>query len=169
MITRDEILKERARQLAVKKEIVEHDTGSIAVVEFLLFPEKYAVAASYVVEVLPLKDLTPVPGTADYVMGVINFRGSIISVINLKILFGLKEEGLTEMNKVVLLRNKQMEFGLLVDGITGVQSMALEQFKPPPVNLSEMGAAFIAGMIWNDTIFLDADKVLSNKLFKINQ
>ena len=159
-----QILTQRARVLAQKKESLSTEKN-LMFVEFLLFPESYAIDASYVQEVFSLKELTPIPGTPEFIMGVINFRGAIISVLNLKILFGLKEQGLTEMNKVILLRKRQMEFGLVADAITGLVNIPASKISSPPLNLSKTGAEFVSGLSNNGVILLDAARMLeSNKL-----
>lgn len=164
MSSDNQILKERARQLAKERGSTDGDAEKTLVVEFLLFPEKYAIAASFVEEVLTMKEMTPLPGTPEYMMGVINFRGRIVPVINLKILFKLKEQGLTEMNKVILLRKDQVVFGLLADGITGSQSIAIDQLAAPPHNLSNIGKEFISGLRPDGTIVMDAAKVFDSHL-----
>ena len=163
------ILKERARLTA--KETAEESTfgNGLLIVDFLLFPEIYAIEASFVKEVLPLKDITPIPGTPDFVMGVINFRGEIISVINLKKLFGLKEKGLTEMNKVLLLRNEQMAFGLVADAIIGSQRIQKDELSEPPLTLSTATAGFVAGTMGNGTIVLSAERLLSSERLTVSQ
>ena len=162
----DHILKERARQLAKKRKSINNDAEeeTTLVIEFLLFPEKYAIAANFVEEVITMKEITPLPGTPEYVMGVINFRGKIVPVINLKILFMLKEQGLTEMNKVLLLRKDQAVFGLLADGITGSRNIAMHQLAEPPLNLSNIGKDYITGLMPDGTIVLDAAKMLNSNV-----
>lgn len=169
MNTNAKILKERARITALKKESDATSGNRLVIVEFLLFPEKYAVEARFVHEVLSLKEITPIPGTPDFIMGVINFRGAIISVINLKSLFGLREKGLTEMNKVVLLSNGEMEFGLIADGILGSGEIFEFQITEPPHNLSKLGSEFISGLLPNGTILLNANELLQSKTLQISQ
>ncbi len=164
-----QILKERAKKVARKVATAQQSITETPVVEFLLFPEKYAVEAAFVREVLTLKEITPIPGTPEYVMGVINFRGSIISIINLKMLFGLSGKGLTEMNKAILLRNDQMEFGLIADGIIGSVTVALDQLAAPPLTLSDIGAEFMTGLTKSGAIMLDAARMLESKMLLINQ
>ncbi|MDA8325786.1 MAG: chemotaxis protein CheW [Nitrospiraceae bacterium] len=75
----------RKRALALAKEPEAPDSGEhIDVLEFLLARERYAVESSYVREVWPLKDLTPVPCTPPFVLGIIGVRGRILSVLDLK-------------------------------------------------------------------------------------
>ncbi len=165
-----QLLRERARQIAQKAAPAIQTAGSDhMLIEFVLFPERYAIEARYVREVFTLKEITPLPGTPDYVMGVINFRGEIISVVNLKILFSLREKGLTEMNKVILLRNEKMEFGLVADAITGTVEVQKHQLSEPPATLSSTGADFISGVMENGNIVLNAERLLSSQLLIVNQ
>lgn len=163
------ILKERARLTAQKTKVASQADNNIMVVEFLLFPEKYALEAGYVHEVLSLKEITLIPGTPDFIMGVINFRGTIVSVVNLKVLFGLKEKGLTEMNKVLLIRNPVMEFGLIADSIIGSATYPPESVSDPPINLSATGAEFVSGMLSNGVILLNAARMLESKILFVDQ
>ncbi|HMF47507.1 MAG TPA: chemotaxis protein CheW, partial [Candidatus Saccharimonadales bacterium] len=110
-----QLLKARARELA-RDDAKEKTAGeSIEVVEFLLAYETYGIESAYVREICPLKDLTPVPCTPRFVLGIINVRGQIVSVIDMKKFFDLPDQGLTDLNKVLVLRNDRMEFGLLAD------------------------------------------------------
>jgi purine-binding chemotaxis protein CheW len=167
--TSENILEKRARELARKTTGAQLAGSGIMVVEFLLFPERYAIEAAFVHEVLTLKEITYIPGTPEYVSGVINFRGSIVSVLNLKVLFGLKERGLTEMNKVLLLRNEQMEFGLIADGILGSFDVSLSEISEPPINLSPTGAGFVSGLLLNGAIMLNGANMLESNILVVNQ
>jgi purine-binding chemotaxis protein CheW len=164
----EHILKERAKAIAVKLKLTRHSTEGTAIVEFSLFPEKYAIEARYIREVLTIKQITSIPGTPDYVMGVINCRGKIISVINLKVLLGLKEKGLTEMNKALLLASDEMEFGLIVDSIIGSTEIMDEQLASPPLTLSSRGAEFLSGITNTGSILLDAERMLASEQLIVN-
>ena len=135
---------------------------SISVIEFLLVPERYAITASFVREVLPLREVTGIPGTQPFVMGVINLRGKIVSVINLKVLFALKERGLTEMNKVIILENPGMWFGIVADAIIGSKTISLDTMSAPPLNLRPIAAEFVKGVTADGLILLDAEILLSS-------
>jgi purine-binding chemotaxis protein CheW len=135
----------------------------ISVVEFLLTPERYAFAESYVSEVLSLKEITTIPGTPDFVMGVINLRGRVVSIINLKTLFNLKERGLTELNKVMILKNETMEFGVVADAILGNTIIDLSTLSAPPINLDNAGVEYITGVTSEGLILLNADSLLASK------
>ena len=83
------VLEERALALAIEPARAEADDEWIEVVEFTLAHERYAVASEHVREVYPLEDFTPLPCTPHFVLGIINLRGEILSVIDIKKFFDL--------------------------------------------------------------------------------
>lgn len=165
----EQILNERASIVAKKAETADQRIVQIPVVEFVLFPESYAVELKYIREVFTLRDMTLIPGTPPYVMGVINFRGSILSVLNLKILFGLKEKGLTEFNKVIILSNGALEFGIVADKITGNQNIPANTLNEPPLTLTGIGAEFVTGITPEGLIFLNAARMLDGGKLIVDQ
>jgi purine-binding chemotaxis protein CheW len=94
------------------------------VVEFVLGGVRYAVLSSTVVEVRALHALTPLPCTPVFVSGIMSVQGRIIAVIDLKKFLDLPESGLTDLNKVIILRHAEMEFGILADEIVGGRWLA---------------------------------------------
>jgi purine-binding chemotaxis protein CheW len=89
------------------------------VVEFVLGGRPYAVPTAHVVEVRALNTLTPLPCVPRFVSGIMSVQGRIIAVVDLKTLLDLPESGLTDLNKVIILRHADMEFGVLADTIVG--------------------------------------------------
>ena len=85
-MTKKEILKARARALA-RESGAGTVVQTIEVIEFLLAYERYAMELDHVREVFPLKEITPLPGTPPFVLGIINVRGQIVSVVDLKKFF----------------------------------------------------------------------------------
>ncbi len=169
MINEHTILNNRAKLLAER--IVEPDgeVNRLMIVEFLLIPEKYALPGAIIAEVLPLRDFTPIPGTPPFVVGVINARGKITSVINLKSFLHLQEKGITELNKVIIIKKENVEFGILVDAILGAEEILMSKVHPPPANLGEMGGEYITGVTDEGIILLNPDSIFSNKSLIINQ
>ncbi len=88
--------------------------------KFLLTHENYGIESVYVREVHPLKELTPLPCTPSFVLGIINVRGQILSVIDLKKFFDLPAQEPTSLNKVIIFHNNRIEFGILADAVIGV-------------------------------------------------
>ena len=160
---RQRILRERAKALAVESEEKDSAQQRIEILEFLLAYEKYGVETHHIREVFPMKELTPVPCTPPFVLGIINVRGQIISVIDIKRLFDLPEKGLTDLNKVIILRDKEMEFGILADVILGVIQVSLRDLQPALPTLTGIREEYIKGITAERLVILEAEKLLSDK------
>lgn len=107
-----------ARTRAITAQPAVRGEGS-EIVEFVLGGRHYAVPTAHVVEVRALNTLTPLPCVPRFVSGIMSIQGRIIAVIDLKTLLDLPESGLTDLNKVIILRHADMEFGVLADAIVG--------------------------------------------------
>ncbi|TMA98602.1 MAG: purine-binding chemotaxis protein CheW [Deltaproteobacteria bacterium] len=166
---RKRILKARARELAQEREDDKTIDESLEVVEFVLAYEKYGIESSYVREIHPLRELTPVPCTPPFVLGIVNVRGQIISVIDIKRFFDLPERGLTDLNKVIILRNNEMEFGILADVILGVLRVPLRNLQPTLPTLTGIREEYLKGITPGRLAILDAAKLLSDKKLIVHE
>ena len=156
------ILKERARLLAQRPED-ETVGAAIEVVTLLLAYETYAIETAYVREVYPLKDLTPLPCTPPFVAGIVNVRGQVMSVIDLKKLFELPAKGITDLNKVVIISDGEMEFGILADAILDVRNIPLQEIQSGLPTLTGVRESYLKGITADRLVVLDAEKLLHNK------
>jgi purine-binding chemotaxis protein CheW len=163
------ILKARAQELAREGEKAKTNEESIEIVEFLLAYEKYGIESSYVREIHPLKELTPVPCTPPFVLGIISVRGQIVSVIDMKKFFDLPEKGLTDLNKVIIVHDETMEFGILADSILGVRKIPREEIQPPLPTLTGIGADYLMGMTKEPMVVLDMAKILSSRNLVVHE
>jgi len=162
------ILRERARQLAQPPE--DETVGAIIeVVTLLLAYETYAIETSYVREVYPLKDLTPLPCTPPFVAGIVNVRGQVMSVIDLKKLFELPAKGITDLNKVVIISDGDMEFGILADAILDVRNIPLQEIQSGLPTLTGVRETYLKGITAERLVVLDAEKLLHNKDIVIHE
>lgn len=165
------ILKERAKTLAIEPRAEDKTGESIEVVEFQLAYERYGIESSYVREVYPLKELTPLPCTPLFVLGIINVRGQILSVIDLKKFFDLPEKGLTDLNKVIILNSngpalskaEGMEFGILADVILGTHNILLSELQKSIPTLTGIREEYLKGVTPERAVILDAGKLLADK------
>ncbi len=162
------ILKARARALAREPDAGRTGLDQIAVVEFLLAGERYAVESAYVREVCRLIELTPLPGTPAFVLGIISVRGQIVSVIDPKRFFDLPQKGLTDLNKVILISDGTMEFGLLADAVLGVCRLFVKELQPSLPTLTGVRAEFLIGVSSDHLVVLDAKKLLSDPGMVVN-
>jgi purine-binding chemotaxis protein CheW len=162
------ILRERARRLAS----VPASRGSgeqVEVLEFGLASERYALLASQVHDVQPLRELTPLPCTPPFLRGLVNVRGRLVAVIDLKRFFGLPERGITDLHKVLLLRKGEVEIGLLADTVEGVHAIGKDQIQPPLMTLAGIAAEYIAGVTSERLVVLDAHAILDDPRLVIEE
>jgi purine-binding chemotaxis protein CheW len=155
-----DVLRERAEILARAPAQREPAGQRLAVIEFLLAHERYAIDSAFVREVYPLKDLTALPCTPAFIRGIVNLRGEIISVVDLKTFFGLPERGLTDLNKIIILNDGAMELGLLVDAVVEAHAIALRDIQPPLPTLTGIRAQYLKGVTGHGMVVLDAAKIL---------
>jgi purine-binding chemotaxis protein CheW len=165
------ILKVRAKELARdgREEKASAMKESVEIVEFLLGYEKYGIESSYVREIYRLKELTPVPCTPPFVVGIINVRGEIVSVVDMKKFFDLPERGLTDLNKVIIVHDDTMEFGILADSILGVRTISTKEIQPPLPTLTGIHAEYLRGVTKEPTPVLDAAKILASKTLRVHE
>jgi purine-binding chemotaxis protein CheW len=156
------LLRARAQALAREPEREEAARGALEVVEFQLAYETYGVESWYVREVYPLKGLTPLPCTPLFVRGIINVRGQILSVIDLKKFFGLPEKGLTDLNMAIVVHDATMAFGILADVVVGVRSIPVDAIQPSLSTLTGIRAAYVKGVTGERLVILDAGTLLSD-------
>jgi purine-binding chemotaxis protein CheW len=163
------ILRTRARTLA-QEPVLEHAAeDAIEVVEFVLAYETYGVESSHVREIYPLKELTPLPCTPPYVLGIINVRGQILSVVDIGKFFDIPEKGLTDLNKVIILRSESMEFGILADQIIGARTISLRGLQPSLPTLTGIREEYLKGVTADRTVILDAEKLLSDAKLMVHE
>jgi purine-binding chemotaxis protein CheW len=159
---KQKILRARAQALAREPEAEEAARRTLEVVEFLLAYETYGIESSYVREVYPLKAFTPLPCTPPFVLGIINIRGQILSVIDLKKFFDLPEQGLTDLNQLIVVHNDSMVFSILADAVHGVRSIPLESIQPSLPTLTGMRAAYLKGVTSERLVIIDAGMLLGD-------
>lgn len=160
------ILKARARELAQETGEEGAAGESAEVVEILLAGERYAVESGYVREVYPLREITGLPGTPPFVLGVTNVRGRVVAVNDLRRFFGLPETRLTENGKLVILRHDRMELGVLADAVLGARPLPLAELQPPPAG---GGAEYLRGVTGDRTALLDAERILTDERIVIDE
>ncbi|HEY4356302.1 MAG TPA: chemotaxis protein CheW [Acidobacteriaceae bacterium] len=156
-------LEARARLLAREPEAAKDEAAQLDVVEFLLAYERYGIATSFVHEVYPLVDLTPLPGAPSFVLGVANVRGRIVSVMDIKRFFDLPAKGLTNLNKLIIVRKGDLEIGILADELLGVRSVGLASLEPPLPTMTGIRAEYLRGIDSERLAILDIENILADQ------
>jgi purine-binding chemotaxis protein CheW len=163
------LLKMRAAALAAEPEKMRESSEITEIIEFTLASESYGIESAYVREVYPLKDFTPLPGVPSFILGIVNIRGQILPVIDLKKFFNLPVMGFGELNKVVILHNDLMEFGVLADEVIGMKEILLEDVLSVPSASIGIGEKYLKGITKNRLILLSAENLLSDKSIVVNE
>ncbi|GGA41634.1 chemotaxis protein CheW [Dyella nitratireducens] len=163
------ILAFRAQALAAGKLADEAVEATIEVVEFNLAYERYAIESRYVREVYPLENLTPVPCTPSHVLGVVNLRGEIISVIDIRVFFDLPKTGLPDLNKVMVLESEHMSFGVLVDAVASVYKIRIADIQSALPAMTQIREAYLKGLTADCMAILDGGKLLSDAGIVVNE
>jgi purine-binding chemotaxis protein CheW len=135
---------------------------------FKLDEEDFAINVSKVLNILEMKQITKVPKSPEYMKGVINLRGTVLPVVDLRLKFGLPENQITvDTNIIVLSIDKEGEtimVGILIDAVKEVLEFKDEDIVQSPSIGTKYNSGFISGMWRQDENFimvLDIDKVFS--------
>ncbi|HEY3653661.1 MAG TPA: chemotaxis protein CheW [Steroidobacteraceae bacterium] len=158
----DRILRARAQALARPSSSAPAPSTMLELLEFRLASERYALEIRHVQDVHPLRDLTPLPCTPPFVLGIVNLRGRILPVLDLKKFFELPEQGLTDLHRIILVRGNDLELGLLADVIVGVRSVAADSLQPAPPTFTGIRADYLKGIGEERLVVLDLGRILSD-------
>jgi purine-binding chemotaxis protein CheW len=138
--------------------------NEIKVIVFRLREEEYGVEVNQVRSIERMQKITRVPRTASFVKGVINLRGVVTPIINLRSRFDLEEEVATESTRIIIVALDDMEVGLIVDAANDVIDVPIDAIEPPPEVVGGIEADYLRGVAKLDQrllILLNLDKVLN--------
>jgi len=155
----NEVKEEKAGKFSAKKIEGKYLT-------FTLGAEEYGLEILKVREIIGLMEVTSVPQTPVFIKGVINLRGKVIPVIDLRLKFGMEEVKATEETCIIVVDIGQMLMGILVDSVSEVMDIPAEKIEPPPAFGSSISTDFILGMGKSQNrvkILLDIARVLSQE------
>lgn len=162
-----QILQARALALAQESTLDETVNEDIEVMEFTLAYEQYAIETRYVRQVAALENLTPLPCTPAFVLGIVNLRGAILPVIDLRKLFELPERGLTDLHRIIVLQSGKILFGILADTVTSVRRILLTDLQPSLPTLTGVRRTYLAGITPERLVVLDAEKLLMDESINV--
>jgi len=140
-----------------------HKEGEEQIVVFKLGGEDYGIEINQVREIIRKREITPVPRQPDYVEGVINVRGTIIPVINLKKRFGLPDDPSTQPHTIIVESGEGL-VGILVDSVSEVIRVPQDRIHHPPSVSMEANSRYLRGICRVGDrllIYLDVKKVVS--------
>jgi len=135
---------------------------------FLVFTidgQSYAIEINYVIEIIGIMPITTIPFLPECVKGIINLRGGVIPIMDVRLRFRLPEQEYTERTSIIVLDNNGMQLGLIVDAVQEVVVIPEEHRMAPPTN-TEFGESnrYIKGVSNADgaiQLLLDCNKLMS--------
>lgn len=135
-------------------------------VTFRLEDETYGINVMQVQEVLRYTEIAPVPGAPSYVLGIINLRGNVVTVIDTRLRFGLTAADTTDHTRIVVIEVDNQVVGILVDAVAEVVYLSQSEIETTPNVGNDESAKFIQGVCHkNDQllILVDLEKLLSDE------
>lgn len=163
------ILAARAQALARPREEVRVPTQVLELLVFSLGDQRYAIEMAYVLEAISLRGLTPVPCTPPFVLGVVNYRGQILPVLDLRRLFELVGEGVAEASRVVVVEAGGMRFGVFADAIAGTIRVPTEDVAPLPAAVTVDRQVFLRGVTADMVAVLDLGALVREGRIAVNE
>lgn len=147
---------------------IEKDNGVKTYLSFKLSEEVFAINVSKVINILEMSHITKIPKAPEYMKGVINLRGSVLPVVDLRIKFGLPEKETTVDTSIIVisieLNEEPVLIGILVDAVREVLELKNDDISPAPTIGAKYTSGFIEGM-WRTgekfIMILDINKVFS--------
>lgn len=115
-------------------------------VTFQLEQETYGINVMQVQEVLRYSEIAPVPGAPSYVLGIINLRGNVVTVIDTRLRFGLQTTEVTDNSRIVIIESEQQVIGILVDSVAEVVYLKTSEIDSAPNVGTDESARFIQGV-----------------------
>ncbi|MDF2636148.1 MAG: CheW protein [Pelosinus sp.] len=123
-----------------------YSSSEVQLVVFKLGREEYSVSILQVQEIKRITDITRVPHTPDYIKGVINLRGSVLPVIDLKKRLNLPQQMSTEDTRIIIVKVGELSVGMIVDAVSEVMTINQENIDSPDVVAGSVAASYLSGV-----------------------
>jgi purine-binding chemotaxis protein CheW len=156
-------------QSVVQEAGIATGSGSDQYLTFILAGQEYGIDILRVQEIKGWDSVTAIPNTPDYIKGVINLRGTIVPIIDLRERFSLERQAYGPTTVVIILKVFDQEYtrimGMVVDAVSDVYNVTGDQMKPPPEFGSAIDTQFVKGLATVDAklvILLDMDRLLNS-------
>lgn len=134
-------------------------------VTFRLGDETFAINVMQVQEVLRMTEIAPVPGAPDFVLGIINLRGNVVTVIDTRCRIGLPSRDFDDDTRIVIIEAGSQVVGIVVDSVAEVMYVNESEIEAAPAVGSDESSKYIQGVVSRDnsiTILMDLNKLLTD-------
>lgn len=144
-------------------EVEVEDTQEGKFLTFFLGEEEYGIEIQYVTEIIGIQTMTDLPDTPSFMKGVINLRGKLVQLIDVRLRFNLEERRYNDRTCIVVVNVNEMSVGLIADAVSEVIDISESQIEAPPKMTNKAGSRYIQGLGKvgeNVKILLDMKKLL---------
>ncbi|MCG7899188.1 MAG: chemotaxis protein CheW [Candidatus Thiodiazotropha lotti] len=138
----------------------------IQFVTFILMDEVYGINVMQVQEVLRVTEIAPVPGAPSYVLGIVNLRGNVVTVIDTRKRFGLPSVEVSDHSRIVVIESEKQVVGILVDAVAEVVELREDEIDAAPNVGTEESSRYIQGVATQEgrlLILVDLNKLLTDE------
>lgn len=148
-------------------QVVQKSSGNDPILQWVTFQlddETYGINVMQVQEVLRVTEIAPVPGAPDYVLGIINLRGNVVTVIDTRRRFGLVPVEMDDSTRIVIIEAEKQVVGILVDSVAEVVEMRASEIEQAPNVGNDESSRYIQGVASRDgrlLILVDLNKLLT--------
>ncbi len=171
---RNEPLREHSTKGTIRRELkpeFAHMSRELHIVGFKVGRETYGVPITSLHEIVRVPEITAVPDAPDYLEGVINLRGKIVSVMDLRKRFGEKQATLRKQNRILVVEHAGRLAGLIVDSASEVLKIPADAVEAPPAVFQEGGLNCVTGLgkvAGRLVVLLDMSKLLAPGNLQVN-
>ncbi len=145
---------------------VDANDSVLQLVTFRLKDESYGVNVMKVQEVLRVTEIAPVPGAPPFVLGIINLRGNVVTVIDTRSRFGLPSAELDDSSRIVIIESEKQVVGILVDAVAEVVELNENEVDAAPNAGNDESSRYIQGVATRENgllILVDLNKLLTDE------
>jgi purine-binding chemotaxis protein CheW len=160
-ITDDKKTKEEKLKKSTGAERAEDEKQHVT---FIIGEETYGVEVLKVQEIIGMTQITHVPNTMSFMKGVINLRGSVVPVVDMRLKFSMPEREYDSFTVIIIVEVKERMIGMIVDSVSDVVSIPVRSIQDTPHFSSKIETDFIMGIGQVDerlVIILDVDRILT--------
>lgn len=155
-------LLERAKSFQRRMGSTETSQPRLPMVTFRKARERYGIAVSEVLEVQALQYFTPVPGTPQFVRGVVPWRGAIVSLLDLGLLFGVPDPGLTDLRACLIVEASGRRVAVAAGEVETVLGIPSDQIKPVPSLPAKVQPEWAVGVHDDNRLILSMAEILKS-------
>ncbi len=133
---------------------------------FFLKDEEYGIEISKVIEIIGEMPIVPIPKLPDYIKGIINLRGRIVPIVNLRLKLGMADKEMTDESVIIIVSSSNRDMGLIIDKVTEVLDIRQDNIDDAPEFGTSINTEYIIGIAKQEDsikIILDIDKVINSE------